>query len=418
MSEWRRAALPGVVLGAAIRLTYLATKWSEPLLLNDSLYYSDQAAQLVNGRLFREFLSDQPGAEHGPLTPLLLAPFSWMDNRVAWQRVGTVLFGMAVVVLIARLGWTLGGRRVATIAGVFAAVYPNLWVSDGLVMSESVSVCVVCGLLVVLLPAGRFTMRRSALAGVLVGLGALARSELVLLAPLVAWLIWRDFRGQPRRWLAPLTAVAITGLALLPWAAFNLSRFEDPVLLTTNDGAALLGSYCEPSLRGANTGTWSLFCVLDAPNITPQMDPSQRSTEYRSQAIASARADLGRLPLAAAARLGRMLDVYGYGAQVRQDTGEERPYWVVWAGIACFLALAPLAVRGLWRLPAHERLVLGLPCVVVLCTTMLFYGGHRIRSSMEPTVVLGAAVALASRLGGRSDLQPVDRVEHVGDVVV
>jgi 4-amino-4-deoxy-L-arabinose transferase-like glycosyltransferase len=397
VSEWRRAALPGVVLGATIRLTYLATKWSEPLLLNDSLYYSDQAAQLVNGRLFREFLSDQPGAEHGPLTPVLLAPFSWMDNRVAWQRVGTMLFGMGVVVLIARLGWRLGGRRAGVVAGLLAAVYPNLWVSDGLVMSESVSVCVVCAMLLVLLPEASFTPRRAAVAGVLVGLGALARSELVLLAPLVAWLIWRDHRGRPKRLLAPLLTLAAAGLTLLPWVAFNLGRFEDPVLLTTNDGSALLGSYCEPSLRGANTGTWSLFCVLDAPNVTAEMDPSQRSTEYRRQAVAAARANAARLPIAAVARVGRMLDLYGYGAQVRQDTGEERPYWVVWAGIASFLALAPLAVRGLRSLPCRERRVLLLPVVVVLLTTVLFYGGHRIRSSMEPTVVLAAAVTATSR---------------------
>lgn len=394
MTDWRRAALPGVLVGAAIRVIYLATKWNEPLLLNDSLYYSDQAAQLMNGRFFREFLSEQPGAEHGPLTPLVLAPFSWMDPWVPWQRLGTMLFGLAVVVLIARLGWVLGGRRVALVAGLLAGAYPNLWVSDGLVMSESVSVCVLCGLLLVLLGDPPLAPRRLLLAGVLVGLAALARSELVLLAPLVALLVWRDGREQPARWQPPVLVLGAAAVTLLPWVAFNLSRFEDPVLLTTNDGGALLGSYCPASLRGENIGTWSLFCVLDAPNINPDMDPSERSTEYRRQGLASARDNVERIPIAVVARVARALDLYGFDGQLRQDTGEERPRWVVWAGIVFFWMLVPLMVFGLRRAPSRARWVLLAPCAVVLFTTVLYYGGHRIRSSMEPTVVLGAALAL------------------------
>lgn len=398
MTAWRRAAVPGVLVGAVIRVVYLATKWSEPLLLNDSLYYSDQAAQLVNGRFFREFLSDQPGAEHGPLTPLVLAPFSWMDGWVSWQRFGTMLFGLGVVVLIARLGWVLGGHRVAVTAGLLAGVYPNLWVSDGLVMSESVSVFVICALLLVLLGEPPLGSRRLLLAGALVGLAALARSELVLLAPLVALLAWRDGREQPARWKPPALVLVASVATLLPWAAFNLARFEDPVVLTTNDGAALLGSYCSPSLRGENTGTWSLFCVLDAPNITPDMDPSERSTEYRRQGLASARDNVERIPIAVVARIARAMDLYGFDGQLRQDTGEERPRWVVWAGIACFWVLFPTMVIGLRRAPARARWVLLAPCAVVLFTTMLYYGGHRIRSSMEPTVVLGAALVVPALL--------------------
>lgn len=404
MTDWRRAALPGVLVGAVIRIAYLASKWNEPLLLNDSLYYSDQAAQLVNGRFFREFLSDQPGAEHGPLTPLLLAPFSWMDPWVPWQRLGTMLFGLAVVVVIARLGWLLGGHRVALMSGLLAGAYPNLWVSDGLVMSESVSVCVLCGLLLVLLSEPPLTPRRLLLVGALVGLAALARSELVLLAPLAALVVWRDGRDQPARWRPPALVLVAAAVTLLPWVVFNLSRFDDPVLLTTNDGAALLGSYCPASLRGTNTGTWSLFCVLDAPNITPDMDPSERSTEYRRQGLASARDNAERIPIAVLARVARAVDLYGLDDQLRQDTGEERPRWVVWAGIGWFWLLFPMMVIGLRRAPSRARLVLLAPCAVVLFTTVLYYGGHRIRSSMEPTVVLGASLVLPAM---------VERIKHV-----
>jgi hypothetical protein len=48
--------------------------------------------------------------------------------------------------------------------------------------------------------------------------------------------------------------------------------------------------------------------------------------------------------------------------------------------------------------------VLLAPCAVVLFTTVLYYGGHRIRSSMEPTVVLGASLVLPAM---------VERIKHV-----
>jgi hypothetical protein len=395
--EWQRAALPGVVLGAAVRTVYVATKWSEPLLLNDSLYYSDQAAQLVRGDWFHEFLSDEPGAEHGPLTSVLLAPVSWMDVRVPWQRVVTALVGLLAVALIARLAWRVGGTRLTVVAGVVAAVYPNLWVSDGLVMSEPVSVCVLSLLLNAAVGPAPWGVRRSVAVGVLIGLCALARSELVLLAPLVLWFVWRNGlrHGRDRRVHLALVAGA-TALTLLPWVTFNLVRFEEPVLLTTNDGAALLGTYCPEVLQTDQIGTWSLFCVLHAPNITDQMDSSQRSVEYRRQGLAHARQQLDRLPLAVVARVARVLDVWGLNDQLRQDVGEERPRWVGWAGIVSFWVLAPLAVWGWRHVPGNHRRWMLMPCAVVLAATVVYYGGHRIRSSAEPTMVVAASAAMVA----------------------
>lgn len=103
-----RAVRAAVLAGAAIRIGYLLTKWNQPLRLNDSYYYSGQAYQLAHGRLFRELFVDQPGAEHGPLTSLLMAPFSWGDDFVRWQRMVTVACGITLVWLLGRLGTRLG----------------------------------------------------------------------------------------------------------------------------------------------------------------------------------------------------------------------------------------------------------------------------------------------------------------------
>ena len=64
-------------LGAAWRLGYLfVVKADDGLMLNDSLYYSIQAGRNSEGQWFREGITNLPGAEHGPLTPLYLTPWS------------------------------------------------------------------------------------------------------------------------------------------------------------------------------------------------------------------------------------------------------------------------------------------------------------------------------------------------------
>ena len=48
-----------------------------------------------------------------------------------------------------------------------------------------------------------------------------------------------------------------------PWVGFNLSRFEDPTFLATNDGQTLLGANCPGTYHGPATGMWLL--ELPAP---------------------------------------------------------------------------------------------------------------------------------------------------------
>ena len=128
-------------LGAAWRLGYLfVVKAHDGLMLNDSLYYSIQAGRNSEGQWFREGITNLPGAEHGPLTPLYLTPWSLGGgDSVVWQRFATTLLGIATVAVIGLVGRRLAGPVVGLVAAGIAAVYPNLWINDSLVMSESLA---------------------------------------------------------------------------------------------------------------------------------------------------------------------------------------------------------------------------------------------------------------------------------------
>jgi 4-amino-4-deoxy-L-arabinose transferase-like glycosyltransferase len=398
----RQVTIGAIVVGGLWRLGLVASRWSTPLKFNDSVYYSEQAKQLVHGTFFRAILFENgPAAEHPPLTSIVLAPVSWGADPVHWQRLVTAVCGIVTIWVLAELATRLAGVWAGATAAVIAAVYPNLWLNDGLVMSESVSVlCVAASLLVLLAVLDEPTWRRLVGLGILLGLGALARSELALLFILAVVLVaWRQRDRAGLRRAAAIAGVGI--LVIAPWVVFNLVRFDRTVLLTTNDGTTLLGANCPESWYGPGTGGWTARCLPADGGDTLAGDQSVRADKRRELGLQYVRDHPGRAPVVVLARVGRTLDLHGLGNQVQADVDDERPRWGSWAGIVAFWVLLPLAVYGVARAEPPGRTVLLLPCVCVLVATVGFYGAHRIRSSLEPVVVVGAALAIEELAGRR-----------------
>jgi hypothetical protein len=402
--SFRIGLLVVTVCGAAWRLGYLAfAKLGTPLLLNDSLYYSIQAGRNSEGDWFREVLTSLPGAEHGPLTSLWLTPWSiGSGDNVGWQRFAMTVLGIATIAVLGLVGRRLAGPVVGLVAAAVAAAYPNLWINDSLVMSESLAVLLVAlALLVALDVHDAPTPGRCALLGGLVGLACLTRSELGLLAVGFAGLAW--WRGSAlapsRRLLGPGLLLAATALTISPWVASNLTQFDRPVLLSTNDGTTLLGANCDTTFYD-DLGGWDRRCLAPVP-IDETVDASVRSAQQRDVAIDYVRDHVTRVPVVVMARVGRTLDVYGLSSLVAHDRREEKAAWAVWAGIVAWWVVAVAAIVG-WRVlgrqPAasRSRWWLAVPLLTVLVTTVLFYGAHRIRAPAEPAVVVLAAVGLVA----------------------
>ena len=386
-----------VACGAVLRVIRLATKWSHPLLLNDSLYYAAQAQQLAHGVWFREVFVDQPGAEHGPLTSTVMALVSWGSDPFNRQRMVTVACGVATVAVIGLVGRRVAGNRAGLVAAAIAALYPNLWLSDGLVMSESVSCLLIAlALWAILVWADKPTLRGAVAVGAAIGLGTLTRSEVVLFVPCAAavmWIVGRRSSVQ-RPWSHVLAAAAVAIALMLPWTIFNLVRFEKPVFLTTNEGGALLGANCDDTYYGPAQGGWSLLCLVNDPGNEQEDDTSVRTSRQRHEALSYVSHHLSTLPRVELQRVGRSLDLFALRDMVRGDVGEERERWAAWAGIVSFWLLAPLAVVGARATRRRDRTILLIPVMIALVTTVVIYGGHRIRSSAEPAIVILAAVAI------------------------
>ncbi|MGQ0804411.1 MAG: ArnT family glycosyltransferase, partial [Actinomycetota bacterium] len=417
-SRFGRVLLVITIVGLGIRVAYVVgAKLDEGTNIGDQIFYNAAANRLAWGDGFVEpfdphpppLLGSDPAADHPPLTILVLTPVSLLthDSPNA-HRFTMVAFGTATIVLIGLLARQLAGERAGLIAAGIAAINPNLWVNDGLIMSESLSALVVT---VALFLTYRFlrtpSLKLALWLGLVCGLAALTRAELVLLVPFL--LVPATLLARPTdRRLRLRLAAAGTGVALavmLPWVAYNMSRFDGPVYLSTNDGIALLGSNCETVYLGEDTGLTDLNCLKG----NPPGDQSVDSRIYRDRALDYMSEHKGRAVVVTMARVGRTWSLFRPLDMLDYNEGEARERWVTSLGLVAFYPLLLLAVYGV--VVARRRRItqwpLLVPIAIVTIASAATYGQTRFRVPAEPSLVVLGAIGLAALVTSRSPAVPV-----------
>jgi len=368
----------------------------------DQLYYNAQANWIAQGHGFTDFRDGTQTAEHPPLTALVLVPTSWVAEQfdpggthLLAQRLTMAVFGAAVVLLIGMVGRSVGGNRVGWIAAAVAAVYANLFVNDGLVMSETLATLAVTLAILLAYRFGRKpTWGNAAWLGAACGLAMLARAELGLLLPVMVLpvaLFVRDFT-LGKRLLLVLMAGFAAFLVTSPWLIANVTRFDQPVLFSTNDGLTLCGANMERTYYGSGTGLWALDCAMYP---VPKGDRSVTSNALRKDGLRYIRDHLGRVPVVVAARIGRVWSIYAPGQMADYNRNEGRPVWASWLAFASFWVLVPFAVWGGVLLRRRKVPITPLVAqfVIVTITAAAIYGLVRFRVPAEVSLVVLAAVA-------------------------
>jgi 4-amino-4-deoxy-L-arabinose transferase-like glycosyltransferase len=395
------AACTGV--GAVVRFTYLF-HGAPSFIFTDGYFYHVEAVGLADGLGYTVPMGAGrvEWAHHPPAWATLLAGVAeagWRSLRDA-QAVG-MLIGLGVILVAGLVGRRYGGRRVGVLAAAFAALYPGFWVLEGQVVSEPLGLLVSGVLVLVLADLWEHpTLARAVLAGAAVGLLALVRSEqvfLLVLAVLPLLLLNRRL-AMRRRLTWACAAIATTVAMLAPWTAYNASRFEAPVVLSTNLGFTLLAGNCPPfTYSGDRMGSYQLGCVAVGDKGLAELDAAQRDSAFRRYALAHMRDNLGRLPATIAARHGRMLGVFRPSQTVGiSATWALIPTWPVWAWVASFWVIAPLAACGsvlLWR-SRRFQWPLVAPLVIVLLAVTVTYGEPRYHTMADLGLLVLAAVAV------------------------
>jgi peptidoglycan/LPS O-acetylase OafA/YrhL/4-amino-4-deoxy-L-arabinose transferase-like glycosyltransferase len=407
--------------GLAVRLVYLVG-WRSPWpVIGDPYYYHQGANLLADGEGYVHpyqyllFGVRMPGADHPPGFMTVLAGFSWLGFRSFFQhQVIACLIGATGVAAMGVAGRRIAGERVGLIAAVLAALSPNVFYFDAMVVSESMMVATTAAILWATYRWwDRPTLRSALTFGVVIGVAALVRSESILLGPLLAVpLVWWRHRGAraggPVRgragWAPQLGAAGLAAAVVVaPWVGYNLSRFEEPTTLSAQLDQTIGTANCETVYEGDRVGYWSLSCIQETEHLVPEGDASVQGRGFREIAFDYASEHRDRVPYVVAARVGRTFGLYQPQEQLLLDTSVDQKEivlgqvgMVVWYGIAVAGGIGLIGLRRAGRPIFPIVAVVGSVVVVVA----LVYGNTRFRLPAEVALMVPAAVSLDAALGG------------------
>lgn len=403
-------------MAIAVRVAFAGLVAPDLPTPGDAIVYRAMAASLADGDglLLAAPGSDvlEPTAEHPPVFPSLLALLDLLGlESYRAHGVSLALLSGVGVGLVALLGRRFAGAAVGLTAAGVAALHPMWFQSAGVVMSESVHLVLVPAVLLAALRVLEAPeWRRVVVLGALIGLAALNRPEAlgfvaVVGAPAVA-LSRLDARGAVRA-LAVMTVVVLAVIS--PWLVRN-QRSLGTVTMATNSGKTLLGSNCDGAFAGPGLGGFDYECQFGAAAYLVEVGPPGGG-RWDGRRLDEALGDAGwrfirehrsEVPQVVAARVLRMWGLAFADDQLSFDVSEGRHRPSQHAGQWLHLALLPFAVAGvvlgLRRGRAAASVVLlGIPVLVTL-TTLLIYGGTRMRSGAEPAIVVFAAYGLVEAL--------------------
>ena len=410
------------VAAVAIRVAFVLIVDPKVPRIGDANAYHLLAENLARGRGYirpfdRQLGLTRPTAEYPPLFPALLAiPSRLGAHSVEGQRLFLAFVGGGTVALIGLLGRRVASPAVGLVAAALAACSPMLFLSEGILMAEALDVFLVT---VVLLLAYRAiaaptTIRFVAL-GVAIGLATLTRAEGILLGILlvVPMCIRAPALTRSQRVGRAAAALGVALLVVTPWTVRNALRFHTFVPVSNNIASLVDGANCDATYGGSELGLWrGTFADPSAPRTAPQadacfegfsitdphFDEADAASRHRRDGLQYARSHAGALPKVMAVRILRTWGVYAPGQQVNFETLEGRPRHWQWAGTILDWILIPLAVAGLVLLARRQRPIWPLVATVVAATIVaaLTYGQQRFRIAAEPTILVGAAVAIVA----------------------
>lgn len=410
--------LGAIALAAlAARLVYALAVAPGLPARGDTLLYHFLANGIADGdgyvRPFSELMTGAPvpTAAYPPLYPLFLSVFSLVGlDSLDAHRAVSCLLGPVAVVLVGLLGRRLAGPRAGLIAAGLAAVYPQLVMVDGTVITEALYAPLIALILLLgyrLLDGGGLGL--AAALGAAIGLATLTRTEAIALVVLLAiplCVAAARRRVQPRarirdalRPALPLAAVAVaaTAFVLVPWVVRNAITMDRAIVFTSNSGHTAAATVCDDTFRAGSPylGFVRHECALRGPCVSIA-DELEQAACQRDQAWRYMEDHASRVPVVVAVRVLRVWELYRYQDDLGYGELWSRSIPVAKAGLVMYALMVVLAIGGIVRLrrariPVWPLLMLA---VLVCLSAAMTFGFSRYRLAAEIPLVLLAGTGI------------------------
>jgi Tfp pilus assembly protein PilF/4-amino-4-deoxy-L-arabinose transferase-like glycosyltransferase len=227
------------VIAVLLRLVYLIEWSSDPgftALMVDEKWHWLWAGEILDNSFWGE------GAWfRGPLYPYFLALLRWLtDDSIFWAKAFQLLLSGTTCFFTVRLSEFLFGKRAGIIAGIFYTFYGTLFFYDSMFLVEALfwPLCI-WGVHRLVVYAESERWQSWGLTGVIFGLAALTRPNILLVASILClWMVWK-FRGSVTLY-AKLRRPFVFGLALvltiLPVTIRNYMVTGEFILISSQGG--------------------------------------------------------------------------------------------------------------------------------------------------------------------------------------
>ena len=372
--------------------------------------YDTYAVNVMDGRGFTRFEDRSADSDLPPLYPFFLVGVYTVFGRdpipVAIVQIG---FDVVTTLLLFWIGRRVAGETVGLLAGAFYGLYPYL-LYQNLTLNDT-------GLFIFLLAAGIAACYRArdtgtwywaAALGVCFGLGALTKTLIVLLLPLLAIWWWHEIglRNAVRLSLAGGLAFA---LVVAPWTIRNTRLHGEFVFVSTNGGSNLHqgNNTCVADYLAHGWDAQWVNCLAAPPEGLSEVELDRW---HRAQALAYLRDHPGDWPRLFWTKFWVLWSPVIMPYDLPPD-----PYLVddavlqynstafQVARVIHVIYFAPLLLLGVIGLVMGWRAGLSIgPLVAVIfaitVTYLIFHPSTRYRSPADPFVFVLAAVAV-TRVG-------------------
>jgi 4-amino-4-deoxy-L-arabinose transferase-like glycosyltransferase len=212
-----------------------------------------------------------PAAHVGPLYPAILALFyACFGHHQAWVPFLHVVFDLGTAWCIYRIGVTLFNSWTGAVAASLFLLYPAYWTYDPRIRSEALFTFLLSAwVLATVRSLRRPSFLQCALAGVVAGLTLLCKPVVMMLAILVAGLLWLGTHPGHRHVRYPILYLLACLVIVLPWTVRNYRAFGEIIPVSAGIGAGLwMGS--DPISRGSWPMTAGLeSAIWDSAGIAP-----------------------------------------------------------------------------------------------------------------------------------------------------
>lgn len=384
--------------------------------LRDMYEYDQVARAVLDGKGYTRpwAFTDDRGETVVELRPTMFRPpvytlsltfaHAMSNGNALGSRILLSAIGATTALLVFLVGRRVFSHKVGFLAGLVAAIYPFMWIPDGLLLPESLY-----SMLIVYLTFRLYVLREAIstknviLAGLTGGLIALTRSEgmaLVVLPIAFIWLSCSRWSRRTRTWTS-LAVVTIAAVVYSPWAWHTWSTFGT-LAPSSTVGTMLAGTSNRVAFYDqVYIGSWfygglhsdrdALYKIRD-----PRENEKTVDDMYASIGADYLRNHMEQLPTVIAARELRAWDLWDpyVTARIEQEWG--RPMWATYLGLVFYYPALILATYGGWRFRHSWRNLLPfyfIGAFFALFSAMTF-GTVRYRTWVEPVIVLLATATL------------------------